>query len=131
MRVCLINPPRIQPKTWGEPSVYQPMDLVYVAAVLEKRHEVSIIDAPMEGWNKLEEITGNRIRQGLSKEEIAARIKQWSPDMAVITVPFSGWSPAAFETASLVKEVNKKIVTALIGLHPSIRPLGMPSAIKR
>lgn len=99
------------------------MDLVYVAAVLEKQHDVCIIDAPTEGWNKLEEIAGKRIRQGLSKEEIAARLKKWKPDLAVITVPFSGWSPAAFETASLVKEVDKKIVTALIGLHPSARPL--------
>ena len=123
MRVCLVNPPRIQPKTWGEPSVYQPMDLVYVAVVLEKRHEVCIIDAPTEGWNKLEEIGGNKIRQGLTKEEIATRIRKWSPEMAVITIPFSGWSPAAFETASLVKEVNKNIVTVLIGLHPSARPM--------
>ena len=99
------------------------MDLVYVAAVLEKRHEVCIIDAPTEGWKKLEEVGGNKIRQGLTKEEIAARIRKWSPDVAVITVPFSGWSPAAFETASLVKEVNKKIGTVLIGLHPSARPL--------
>jgi len=122
MRVCLINPPRIQPKTWGEPSVYQPMDLVYVAAVLEKKHQVCIIDAPTEGWRKLQEIGGTRIRQGLTNEEIAARIKKWPPNMAVITIPFSGWSRAAFETASIVKEVNKDIVTVLIGLHPSARP---------
>ena len=31
MRVCLINPPRIQPKARGKPSVHQPMDLAYVA----------------------------------------------------------------------------------------------------
>jgi anaerobic magnesium-protoporphyrin IX monomethyl ester cyclase len=123
LRVCLINPPRIQPKTWGEPSVYQPMDLVYVAAVLEKKHKVCIIDAPTEGWRKLQEIGGTRIRQGLTNEEIAARIREWNPDMAVITVPFSGWSRAAFETAAIVKEVNKNIVTVLMGLHPSARPV--------
>ena len=87
-----------------------------MAAVLEKHHVVRIIDAPTEGWNKLEEIPGNRIRQGLSKQEIA-------PDMVVITVPFSGWSPAVFETAALVKDANKSIVVTLIGLHPSARPL--------
>jgi anaerobic magnesium-protoporphyrin IX monomethyl ester cyclase len=122
MRVCLINPPRIQPKTWGEPSVYQPMDLVYVAAVLERKHEVCIIDAPTEGWKKLQEIGETRIRQGLSNEEMAARIRKWSPDMAVITIPFSGWSRAAFETASIVKSVNKDVAVVLIGLHPSARP---------
>lgn len=122
MRVCLINPPRIQPKTWGEPSVYQPMDLVYVAAILEKKHDVCIIDAPTEGWRRLQEIGGTRIRQGLTNDEIAARIREWKPDMAVITVPFSGWSRAAFETAAVVKQVGKDIVTVLMGLHPSVKP---------
>ena len=99
------------------------MDLVYVAAVLEKKHQVCIIDAPTEGWRKLQEIGGTRIRQGLTSEEMAERIKAWSPDMAVITVPFSGWSGAAFETAGIVKKVNKNIVTVLMGLHPSARPV--------
>ncbi len=122
MRICLINPPRIQPKTWGEPSVYQPMDLVYVAAVLEKKHDVCIIDVPTEGWKKLQDIGGTRIRQGLTNDEIAVRIRKWKPDMAVITVPFSGWSRAAFETAAIVKQVNQDIVTVIMGLHPSARP---------
>ena len=122
MRVCLINPPRIQPKTWGDPSVYQPMDLVYVAAVLEKKHNVCIIDAPTEGWRKLQDIDGKRIRQGLTNEEISRRIKEWKPETAIITVPFSGWSRAAFETAAIVKQVDKAIVTVLMGLHPSVKP---------
>ena len=97
------------------------MDLVYVAAVLEKKHDVCIIDAPTEGWRKLQDIGGTRIRQGLTNDEIAERIRAWKPDMAVITVPFSGWSKAAFETAAIVKQVNKDIVTVLMGLHPSVK----------
>src|SRR3972149_208844 len=50
MRVCLINPPRIQPKLWGKPSILQPLDIAYVAAVLEKKHSVHIIDVANEGW---------------------------------------------------------------------------------
>lgn len=123
MRVCLINPPRIQPKLWGKPSVYQPMDLPYVAAVLEKQHRVQIIDVPNEGWSNLEEISGAKYRQGLKNEEIIARIRDFSPDIVVITVPFSGWSNAAFGVATTVKNVSKDIVTVLIGLHPSARPV--------
>jgi anaerobic magnesium-protoporphyrin IX monomethyl ester cyclase len=122
MRVCLINPPRISPKLWGKPSVYQPIDLAYVAAVLEKQHKVQIIDAANEGWNNLEEIGGTKYRQGLKNEEIIARIRSFSPDIVVITVPFSGWSGAAFDVAATVKKVDKSIVTALIGLHPSAKP---------
>ncbi len=122
MRVCLINPPRIQPKSWGKPSVFQPLDIAYVAALLERQHKVSIIDSPNEGWNVLEEIAGAKYRQGLGNEEIANRIRQWTPDVVGITIPFSGWSEPASEVTSIVKSIDKDIVTILTGLHPSARP---------
>jgi anaerobic magnesium-protoporphyrin IX monomethyl ester cyclase len=123
MRVCLINPPRIQPKLWGKPAAFQPLDVAYVAAVLEKDHDVNIIDCPTEGWRNLQEIDGAKYRLGLSKEEIAKRIAQWKPNLVIITVPFSGWWQTAFEAASAVKSVDSEIKTALIGLHPSAKPL--------
>ncbi|HEX9862363.1 MAG TPA: radical SAM protein [Candidatus Bathyarchaeia archaeon] len=98
------------------------MDLAYVAAVLEKQHKVQVIDVPNEGWDNLEEIDGAKYRQGLKNEEIIARIKSFAPDAVVITVPFSGWSSAAFDVAATVKKVDKDIAIALIGLHPSARP---------
>lgn len=122
MRVCLINPPRIQPKLWGKPSVFQPLDIAYVAAVLEEQHKVCIIDAPTEGWRNLKEIEGKRYRLGLTNEEIAAKVKVWSPDFVVITVPFSGWLKTALEVASTVKSIDKNITNVLIGMHPSTRP---------
>jgi anaerobic magnesium-protoporphyrin IX monomethyl ester cyclase len=122
MRICLINPPRIQPKLWGKPSAFQPLDIAYVAALLERQHEVCIIDVPTEGWRNLEEIDGKRYRLGLTNKETSARIKQWSPDLVVITVPFSGWSKTAFDVASAAKSIDKDIITVLIGLHPSARP---------
>src|SRR3972149_8254899 len=118
MRVCLINPPRIQPKSWGKPSVFQPLDIAYVAALLEKQNEVQIIDAPNEGWKNLELIDGTKYRQGLDNGEIALRVKRWSPDVVGITIPFSGWWKAAFGIASMVKSIDKDIVTVLSGLHP-------------
>ena len=122
MRVCLINPPRIQQKLWGKPAAFQPLDIAYVAAVLEKEHVVSIIDCPTEGWRNLQEIGGVKYRLGLTSEQIAARIRIWKPNFVVITVPFSGWWQTAFETASAVKSVDSEIKTALIGLHPSAKP---------
>jgi anaerobic magnesium-protoporphyrin IX monomethyl ester cyclase len=122
MRVCLINPPRIHPKSWGKPTVYQPLGIAYVAAVLEKQHKVSIIDSPTEGWRNLEQIDETKYRQGLKNEEIADRIKRWSPDIVGINIPFSGWSKAALEVASVVKSVDKDITTVVDGLHPTARP---------
>ena len=91
MRVCLINPPRIQQKLWGKPAAFQPLDIAYVAAVLEKDHAVSIIDCPTEGWRNLQEIDGVKYRLGLTPDQIAQRVRQWKPDLVIITVPFSGW----------------------------------------
>ncbi len=122
MRVCLINPPRIQPKAWGKPSVYQPMDLAYIAAVLEQKHEVLVIDVPNEGWELLEEIEGGKYRQGLPNTEIAARIKRFEPKLVVMAIPYSGWASSAFTVTETVKSVDRNIKIALTGLHPSSRP---------
>jgi anaerobic magnesium-protoporphyrin IX monomethyl ester cyclase len=122
MRVCLINPPRIQPKIWGKPNVVPPIGLAYVAAVLEKDHDVCIIDSPTEGRRNLKEVDGTTYRVGLSNKEMADRVRRWSADVVVIEIPFSGWAKAAFEAASAVKSIDEDIVTVLIGMHPSARP---------
>ena len=122
MRICLINPPRIHPKNWGKPNVFQPTGIAYVAAVLEKQHKVSIIDSPTEGWKNLEQIDETKYRVGLKYKEIEDRIRRWSPDVVGITIPFSGWSKPAFEVASTVKNIDKNIITMLDGQHPSARP---------
>jgi len=121
MRVLLINPPRIQPKSWGKPNVFQPIGLAYVAALLERQHKVSIIDAPTEGRRNLEQIDGTKYRQGLTNKEIAARIRHLSPDVVGITISFSGWWKPAYEVASIAKNIDKDVITVLSGLHPSAR----------
>ena len=123
MRVCLVNPPRVHPKGWGKPTVYQPWTIAYVAAVLEQNHKVHIIDVPTEGWRNLEQIGETKYRVGLTTKQIANRIKQWSPDLVGINIPFSGWSKGAFEVANIVKEIDNEIITLLDGLHPTARPV--------
>jgi len=112
----------MHPKLWGKPGVFQPWGIAYVAAVLEKQHKVSIIDSPTEGWRNLEQIDGTKYRVGLRNEELADRIRRWSPDVVGINIPFSGWSKGAFEVASIVKSIDKGIITVLDGQHPSARP---------
>jgi anaerobic magnesium-protoporphyrin IX monomethyl ester cyclase len=103
--------------------VFPPLSLAYVAALLEKAHKVCVIDSPTEGWRNLEEVDGTKYRVGLSNEEIAARLKRFSPDVVGIEIPFSGWAKTAFEVASTVKGINRDVVTALDGQHPSAKPV--------
>jgi magnesium-protoporphyrin IX monomethyl ester (oxidative) cyclase len=98
------------------------MDIAYVAAVLEKNHEVLVIDVPNEGWELLEEIEGGKYRQGLPNTEIVDRIQKFQPKLVIISVPYSGWSTAAFTVAKTIKTADKNLKIALIGLHPSSRP---------
>jgi len=112
----------MHPKLWGKPCVFQPWGIAYVAAVLEKQHKVCIIDSPTEGRRNLEQIDGTKYRVGLRNEELANRIRRWSPDVVGINIPFSGWSKGAFEVASIVKSIDNGIITVLDGQHPSARP---------
>jgi anaerobic magnesium-protoporphyrin IX monomethyl ester cyclase len=102
--------------------VFPPISLASVAAVLEKKHLVSIIDAPTEGWKNLEDMDETKYRVGLNARTIAERIKQWNPDVVIIEIPFSGWSKTAFEVVSTTKSINKDIFVVLMGQHPSARP---------
>jgi magnesium-protoporphyrin IX monomethyl ester (oxidative) cyclase len=96
--------------------------LASVAAVLEKRHVASIIDASTEGWRNVEELDETKYRAGLSAQAIAERVGKWGADVVVIEIPFSGWSKTAFEVVHAIKAVNAKVVVVLIGQHPSARP---------
>jgi anaerobic magnesium-protoporphyrin IX monomethyl ester cyclase len=123
MRVCLINPPRIHPKSWGKPNVFQPLNIAYVAALLERQHKILIIDSANEGLRNLEQIDKTKYRVGLKNKELADMIKRWSPDVVGINIPFSGWSRTSFEVASTVKSIDKNIITVLDGQNPSARPV--------
>lgn len=123
MRIYLINPPRIHPKLWGTPNIAQPIEIAYVASILENAHEVAVLDAPAEGWRNPKDMDEKRFRVGLTEEAIAERVRSWKPNIVGINVPFSGWSKAAFEVSSIVKEIDKEIITVMDGVHPSARPL--------
>jgi anaerobic magnesium-protoporphyrin IX monomethyl ester cyclase len=123
MRVCFINPPRIQPKAWGKPNVFPPITMASVAAVLEKKgHKVSIIDSPTEGWENLEELDATKYRVGLNAEVIARRITELNSNAVIVEIPFSGWSKTAFEVISIAKKINEDITVIVFGLHASSRP---------
>ncbi len=124
MKVCLINPPIIQSSAQN-PTVYPQLEMAYIAAVLEKHHDVTIIDTVAESWKTVEQIeTGcdeKKYRGGLTNEEITGRITHCMPDVVVIQVMYDGRVQAGFEIASLVKKVDDKITTVFEGLFPSTR----------
>lgn len=123
MKICLINPPQVLFQRLGmKPVVFQPLGLLYVAAMLEKDYSVKVIDATAEGWQNLKEINGSYYL-GLTFDEIGQRIKAIKPDIVGITVPFSVNETSALRVAAVVKEIDNNIITILGGHHPTVRPL--------
>ncbi|MCX6731732.1 MAG: cobalamin-dependent protein [Candidatus Parcubacteria bacterium] len=122
MKICLINPPQILQKQFGRPYIFQPLGLLYIAAVLEKNYFVQVIDASAEGWKNLRETNGAYFL-GLSFENIERKLREIKPDVVGITIPFSINAASALKVASIAKNVNKKIVTITGGPHVTVRPL--------
>ncbi len=125
-RICLVNPPHIIPTSWSIPNVLQPLGLAYLAAVLEKKYEVTILDTCIEGWRNLKQVNG-KFHLGLSYEEISSRIREISPQIVGISVLFSLSMPAALNIARMVKKIDESIITILGGTHPTVRPLDVIS----
>jgi magnesium-protoporphyrin IX monomethyl ester (oxidative) cyclase len=123
MRVCLINPPLVQSAAHGKASAYPPLEMAYVAAVLEKQHDVTIIDSSAEGQNNIEPIDKNSFKIGLSNKTLSSRIRWWSPDVVAIHVQYGGRVQTGFEVAAIAKDVDKGIITVLDGLYPTTRQL--------
>lgn len=121
MKVCLINPPMTVPKSAGIPFAFQPLGLLYIAAVLELNHEVSVVDAIIEGWNTISE-KDDTISLGISFEEIKNRLEVINPDVVGISAQFSINEKNALQVAATVKTVNPKIITILGGPHVTVQP---------
>ncbi|MCX5704273.1 MAG: radical SAM protein, partial [Candidatus Omnitrophica bacterium] len=95
------------------------------ASVLETKHQVSIIDAPAEGWKNVHKIEVNgedKWYGGLEFEEIAKRIKENGIKLVGITVPFSISHWSAQKAASVIKSIDRNIITVLGGHHVTVRP---------
>jgi len=123
MRICLVNSPSILPQALGAIEIYQPLGLAYIATVLEKEgFEVKILDALALGWRNIHKIR-DKMRVGLELEDIMNYVKDYSPDIVGITIPFSSQARSAFEVAEACKKLDPRIITIAGGAHPSARPV--------
>lgn len=120
MRICLICPPITG---YGSaPQVVWPIGLAYIAAVLEKHHEVFVIDAPAEGHRNLQRC-GTEWYLGLTLGEITSKVRGIKPDVVGITSPFARGAADGFSVAQAIKGAQKNTVVILGGADASARPL--------
>ncbi len=122
-KVLLINPPSIVKKTWVEGVQTFPLGLASIAAVLvQNDFDVEILDCFIENYNKKQDIDNDLVRLGMSDEEIIDAIKKSAPDLIGVTIQFSIQLLSALHINSLIKQINKNIITVTGGNHVSAAP---------
>lgn len=97
------------------------MGIAYLAAMLEKNNiEVKVLDALAEGWeNEYTKDGWNFV--GLSNDDICGRIKDYSPDVVGITIPFTTQSENAYNVAKIAKLAVPNATVVAGGPHPTIQ----------
>jgi len=118
MRILLINPPF----DYYSPHllIKEPLSLAYLAGYLKKyNYKVGVVDAQAGNISK----KNNEWHYGLFDHEVIEKVKEFNPDLAGITCPFSLRIDATLQAARLVKRINNKIITVVGGIHPTIFPL--------
>ncbi|OGS07091.1 MAG: hypothetical protein A2270_03755 [Elusimicrobia bacterium RIFOXYA12_FULL_51_18] len=110
MKILLVFPPILGEERYGKlaraGSYLPPLGLLYLAGVLEKRHEVRIIDGSV---------------LDITVEDMGREISSWRPDI----VGVSAYTPTfyrALAIARIVKETDPRILTVLGGPHPTACP---------
>ena len=118
VKVLLINPPQtFYDGTIGR-TIYFPLGLMYLAAVVRDICSVEIFDCLASDYEARD---GNVVTYGASSEEIKKLIAEKKPDIVGISVPFTSQYRNAERVAKLAKEVNPTITTVFGGPDPSVR----------
>lgn len=121
MKILLINPFLTVSK--DNPAQPSPLlSLPYLAAYLEENgYKVKILDIAALGYNKKIKIN-EKVRYGLTEEEIKDYINRVSPDIVGITSPSTVHAQDMHEVAKIVKSVGKEIKVVVGGAHSSSNP---------
>jgi anaerobic magnesium-protoporphyrin IX monomethyl ester cyclase len=117
MKILLINPPFDYPS--HDLLVREPLSLAYLASYVRRcGYEVRILDGvagevsrKKTGWH-----------YGLSNAEIGRYIRRYKPNIVGVTCPFSLRIASTIKIVDLVKKIDRKIVTVVGGIHPTIFP---------
>lgn len=125
MRILLINPPVM---LWMEdqPAIAPPLGLAYIAAVLESKYDVQILDCILEGSTYKKPISEEINQWGMDPDQIKGRLAQWEPKVVGISLIYSSQDEVVMSVAAAIKEYarfeGKEITVVLGGPHASAGP---------
>lgn len=123
-KIVLLNPPSVAKESWIEEIVcFPPLGLAYLAAVLERSgYEVKIIDCLIEGIDSRQKMNDQLVRVGMSDDEIVEALVRSEPDLVGVSVAYSCQLHSAVHVNSLIKGIDRNIITVAGGNHVTAAP---------
>lgn len=110
MKILLLFPPLLGEERYGKlaraGSYLPPLGLLYIAAVLEEKHSVRVIDGSVGK---------------ITSEDIKRVITDWKPDIVGLTSYTSTFYKVA-NLCEMVKKINHTIITIIGGPHATACP---------
>lgn len=122
-KTLLINPPLTGSTMAHVEMITEPLGLAYIAAMLEQNgYEVDILDALALGNEQTEGLPDGRLRIGLSEEQIAKHVSDYSPDIVGISCGFTVYVSDSHRIARCVKLAYPEAVIVFGGAHSTVVP---------
>lgn len=112
-KILLINPPQTYYEKSFPFNSYFPLGLLYVGTYVKNICQVKILDCLIDNVEAKKK--GVATQYGSSLKHIKGVLKDFQPDIVGIASPFSSQSRNTLKIASLVKQVNPKIITVVGG----------------
>ena len=126
LRILLVNPPQLRIAGSEPPPCPPPLDLAYIAAVLENSFDVKILDCMVEGIHIKKYFEKDVEIWGVDTDEMTKRIPRWEPDIVGISCPFPAQEEVLYRVAKVYKDFGKirgkKIAVVAGGPHASSIP---------
>jgi anaerobic magnesium-protoporphyrin IX monomethyl ester cyclase len=120
-RVLFLRPPLSFDPRLGHEEPHPPIECLYLAGALETRYEVRLLDG-MTGIRRVESFGGAWRRAGMNDEEIRESIEEFDPQVVCLSSMWINQKSMLLYAASVVKSVNRSIITVAGGLLPSSCP---------
>jgi len=124
MKILLIRPIFSVERFYFPRFINESLGIEYLSSLVQKNHEVKIIDALAENWNNYWEPKDypEIIFQGMKPKKLAKKIKDYNPEIIGITWPFSTQNNSINLAIKIIKKINKNILIIVGGPHPSSSP---------
>jgi anaerobic magnesium-protoporphyrin IX monomethyl ester cyclase len=118
-KVLLINPPQTYYEQSQGFSVYYPLGLLNIAAMVRDICNVEIFDSLIDDFEIAK--SDGIVRYGAPWEKIKDKIRDYCPDIVGITIPFTAQAENAIHTSSLCREIDPDITVVFGGPDASVR----------